>query len=97
MFSAILDGSLGADELDDLAAKLDGFSVSGQNLPKSSGRVGVTLTKSQKTSQLRRTITVRREKSGWKVVDIGGLGEIKFPRFSNRTPGTQGARERSGR
>jgi hypothetical protein len=93
IFSAILDGSLGADQLDDIANKLEGYTVSGQNLPKSTGRVKVTVSKNEKRVWTRRQVTVRREKAGWKVVDIGGEGEIRMPGVTNKTPGTQGARE----
>jgi len=77
MFKAILDKNLPDNELNDLAGKLDGFRVVSQNIPKSTGRLGVILGKQKGNDTLQRTITVRLEKSGWKVVDIGPEGVIE--------------------
>jgi len=77
LFTAILDGSLSDDTFDDLIEKLDGFRIVGNNAPKSSGRLGIILEKTEDGDRFRRTIDVRREKAGWKVVDIGGLADLK--------------------
>ena len=81
LFEAILNQDLATDSLEELARKLEGFRYSGHNQQKSSGKIGLTLTKQSGTSVLRRTITMRREKAGWKVVDIGGQGELDKPIF----------------
>ncbi|MDR3636257.1 MAG: hypothetical protein P4L84_20815 [Isosphaeraceae bacterium] len=78
IFEAILEESLSPDDLDELAKKLDGYQVSGSNDATSSGRLGITLHKSGAGgSFLQRTITVRKEKAGWKVVDISGEGKLE--------------------
>jgi hypothetical protein len=78
LFTAILDGSLAKDELDELAKKLDGYKIIDQNDPKSSGRQGIILSKPEKNgAQMIRTITTRHEKKGWKVVDISGAGKLE--------------------
>ena len=78
-------------DLDELAKKLAGFQLSGANVPKSSGSIGVTVTKAEGTSILRRTITMRHEKAGWKVLDIGGQAELEkpiiMPRMRGGVPG----------
>jgi len=79
LFQALLDKNLAEEDLAELAKKLEGFKISGMNTAKSTGRVGITVTKAEKNSILRRTITMRHEKAGWKVLDISGQGEIKSP------------------
>jgi hypothetical protein len=70
VFQAILDKSLPDNELSSIANNLDGFTVSGTNTPKSSGRIGVILQKTKENDRITRVVDVRREKAGWKVLDI---------------------------
>ena len=71
MFSKIIEVSLSESELDDLAKKLEGYQVTGENPPKSTGRVDVVIQKSEGNGGYsRRRITARREKKGWGVMDI---------------------------
>jgi len=77
LFQAILDKELSQEDLDGVAKMLEGFAITGMNAATSTAKVGLTITKVEGTSQLRRTITMRKEKAGWKVVDISGKGEIK--------------------
>lgn len=80
LFAAILEQSLSEDDISDLANKLEGFQIVGQNEPKSSGKLGIILGKPGKNGEsYRRVITVRHEKAGWKVVDISGQGTIEKP------------------
>jgi len=80
LFEAILEENLSGDDLDELAKKLEGFQVTGANEAKSSARLGIILHKSEGGGAfLQRTITVRREKAGWKVVDISGEGKLEKP------------------
>lgn len=77
LFKSILDESISQDELDDLAKKLDGYQIAGQNIPKSTSRLGIILQKADARGDMyQRTITVRREKDGWKVCEIGNEGRI---------------------
>lgn len=77
MFGRIIDSSISDSELDDLASKLDGYKVSGENQAKSTGRLGVTIRKPTDTGGwLSRTVTVRREKKGWGVLDISPITEF---------------------
>jgi hypothetical protein len=70
-FSKILDVSLSDSEMDDLAKKLDGYQITGENPPKSTGRVDVVIQKNgENGSYYRRRVTARREKKGWGVLDI---------------------------
>jgi len=86
LFASILDEVLTEDDLNDLANKLQGYTIIGNNSPKSTGQFTVILGKTgENGSMLRRTVRTRHEKAGWKVVDISGVGEIK--RMGIRRPG----------
>lgn len=77
LFSRIFDNSISDAELDNLASQLDGFRVAGFNQVHSTGRQGVTVRKpGEKGAWLQRTITVRKEKKGWGVLDISS--QTKF-------------------
>jgi hypothetical protein len=72
MFSKILEVTLSDSEIDDLAKKLEGYQVAGENPPKSTGRVDVVIQKSDGGGAYsRRRVTARHEKKGWGVLDIG--------------------------
>jgi len=71
LFGKIVDMSISDAEIDDLAKKLQGFRLSGENAPKSTGRLGIYIDKpTQEGSVLRVTLTVRKEKKGWGVMDM---------------------------
>ncbi|WP_165244697.1 hypothetical protein [Paludisphaera soli] len=83
LFARIIDESISETELDDLATKLDGYVDAGDNQVKSTGRLGVTIRKTlDDGGWLQRTVTVRKEKKGWGVLDISSPTEFKSP--SNR-------------
>jgi hypothetical protein len=85
IFEQISRQELDEEGLSQLAQKLDGFEVQGQNVPKSSNQIGVTLRKrGTGNSMLTRTIQVRKEKAGWKVLDIGGQSELDGPPMGRR-------------
>jgi hypothetical protein len=90
LFKKIFDLSLSDSELDQLAEALNGYTISGENPPKSTGRVEVILRKAGNNnnangtstgntngSYFLRKITVRHEKKGWGVLDIAGEMEFK--------------------
>ena len=78
LFASITDESISDEAVAELAKSLEGFQIMGANEAKSSGRLGIILSKTNsQNGQFRRTLTVRKEAKGWKVVDIGGLGEIE--------------------
>jgi hypothetical protein len=78
LFGKIVDMSISDAELDDLAKKLQGFQVAGENAVKSTGRLGIFIDKPTGDGGLLRfTLTVRKEKKGWGVVDIGHSTEFK--------------------
>lgn len=80
VLSAILEESLAAEDMDELAKKFEGMQVTGMNPPKSSGRVDVIIGKSEGGGDYAtRKITVRKEKAGWKVIDIAGQREFDAP------------------
>ena len=71
-FSKIIEVSLSDSELDDLAKKLEGYQVAGENPAKSTGRAEVVIQKSGSGgAYFRRKVTARKEKKGWGVLDIG--------------------------
>jgi hypothetical protein len=80
LFGRILDGSISDAELDDLATKLEGYKVAGENPPKSTGRLIVWADKTDKNgTRHRRDFTVRKEKKGWGVMDISTPMVFKAP------------------
>jgi len=71
LFGKIVDMSISDAEIDDLAKKLQGFYVAGENAVKSTGRQGIYIDKlTAEGSVLRVTMTVRKEKKGWGVMDM---------------------------
>jgi hypothetical protein len=84
-FRRILDGTLSDAELGKLASDLDGYRIMGVNQAKTSGRLGVILSKrgtgKSANSMFQIVITARREKKGWGVCDISARGEMKNPNF----------------
>ena len=72
-FTKILEISLSDSALDELAKKLEGYEVAYENPAKSTGKVDVVIQKSTGNgARSTRKVTVRREKKGWGVLDIGG-------------------------
>ncbi len=100
VFQAILEQSLAPEDLDELAKKFEGMKIAGQNQAKSTGRLGIIIAKSagnsgqQQGDIYTRTITVRKEKAGWKVVDISGQREFEKPIMIRGMPGMRGGRRR---
>jgi hypothetical protein len=90
LFQLILSQELAQEDLDELAKKLAGFQYAFYNQPKSSGVLGVVIRKPEGTSTMQRTITMRHEKAGWKVMDISGEGEIEKPIIMPRMRGGTG-------
>jgi hypothetical protein len=83
LFKKIFELSLSDSELDQLADALKGYTISGENPPKSTGRVEVILRKTGTAANnnaggyFLRKVTVRHEKKGWGVLDIAGEMEFK--------------------
>ena len=88
IFAAILEQSVSDEELDDMAKSLDGFKVTGMVPAKSTGSQGVLIGKMEGRDRLQRTVMVRREKEGWKVMDIGNTIDFK-PTGTYRRPGSK--------
>lgn len=87
VFAAILEQSVSDEELDDMVKSLEGYQVISILQAKSTGQVGVLIGRSDSNSQQQRTVQVRREKEGWKVMDFGGTIEQKqfsIRRFGRR-------------
>lgn len=77
VFAAILEQSLSDEELDDLAKSLEGFNVVMQLPAKSTGMIGIVIGKMDGRDVLRRTVKVRKEKDGWKVLDFEKMYDFK--------------------
>jgi hypothetical protein len=90
MFAKIVDSSISDSELDEVGKRLEGYQIAGENAVKSTGRLGIYIDKlAENGSVLRRTVTVRKEKKGWGVMDISPPTEFK--------PAGAPLRRRSGR
>jgi hypothetical protein len=77
IFAAIIDQSISDDELDEMSKALDGFRVMQQLPAKSTGRIEVVIAKMDGRDRQQRTIVTRKEKEGWKVLDVQSLVEFK--------------------
>jgi hypothetical protein len=78
IFKKIWDLALSDSEFDDLSKKMADYQVAGENPQQSTGRVGVIIQKPGKNGAFfRRLVTVRHEKKGWGVFDIGPETEFK--------------------
>jgi hypothetical protein len=83
LFQRIVDGSISEAQLNDLAENLDEYKISGEAAVTSTGRLGILVSKKTKTGKMQRKITVRKEKAGWKVLDISSIIEFKgFRRYT---------------
>jgi hypothetical protein len=87
LFAAIQGSSLADSQLSELAQTFDGMSYYDFNVVKSTGRVGIILSKMKDRTRQTRTLFVRLEKAGWKVVDFGPLREFKPPVMGRRPTG----------
>jgi hypothetical protein len=94
MFKRITDGTLSESELNSLATQLEGYRIMSENPTKSTGRVEVVLMKTQRNNNpnsgvmgggayYHLKVTVRKEKKGWGVCDIGAPTEFKNPTMFN--------------
>jgi hypothetical protein len=83
IFSEIIDGSISDDDLSEIAKAFEGFRVMTVLNAKSTGRIGVVVGKMTKGGgHLQRTIMARKEKEGWKIVDVEDLYNFKaMPNF----------------
>ncbi len=87
LFGKIVDMSISDSELDELASYFEGFQVKGENAAKSTGRLGIWVDKeADNGSVIRRTLTVRKEKKGWGVVDVSAPTEFKGMRTNQQRP-----------
>ena len=67
------------------------MKVAGENAAKSTGRLGIIIRKTQENGDtLSRTVTVRREKKGWGVMDMGDPTLYKSMQMQTRRRATGG-------
>ena len=85
IFAAILEQSISDEELDDMAKTLEGYQVMTVLPAKSTGQIGVVISKMEGRDNLQRTVQVRHEKEGWKVQDLGNAIDFK-PMGTYRNP-----------
>jgi hypothetical protein len=77
-FQAIREMSLTPEEFDMIAENMDGFKIARMSRPTEAGVLSFILQKEGEFgSTLLRTIDVRKERSGWKVLDVSGVSENK--------------------
>ncbi len=91
VFASIVDQSISDDELADMAKTLEGYQVVTQLPAKSTGRIGVVIGRATNRDTLQRTVTVRKEREGWKVMDIAEALDFQPNRAA---PGARGGRRR---
>jgi hypothetical protein len=87
-FKAIREENLPAEELDELAAAFDGMQITGENVARSEGRRGIIVGRVKENRLYTRTLTMRKEKDGWKVSDVSNeRSEIIGIRQSSKKKG----------
>jgi hypothetical protein len=97
-FKKIFDLALSDSELDDIAKKLEGYQIAGENPQVSTGRIDVILRKAgQNGAYFQRKVTVRHEKKGWGVLDISGPSEFRSMRPRPLNRGGTGSGKSGGR
>jgi len=90
----IQDLSLTDPEMDELAKKLEGYTIAGENPARSTGRADVIIRKSgENGAYTLRKVTVRKEKKGWGVLDIAGPQVFK-PQGGMGRPGATRGKQR---
>jgi hypothetical protein len=78
LFGKITDGNISDAEFEDVARKLEGYVVAGENAVHSTGKLGIVIVRPTKEGgYLTRVVTVRKEKKGWGVMDIGNPTEFR--------------------
>ena len=77
IFAAIVEQSISDDELEEMSQAMGGYQIMGVLDAKSTGRIGVVVAKQSGRDMLRRTIMTRKEKDGWKVLDIEDMYDFK--------------------
>ncbi len=93
LFGKLVDMSISDSELDDMAKTLDGYKVAGENAAKSTKSLGVIIRKTQENGDfLSRTVTVRKEKKGWGVLDMSEAHLFKSMRMQPVRRNTTGGR-----
>jgi hypothetical protein len=78
LFRLILAQKLSQEDLDDLASKLSGYQITGTGGP-AMNTIKIVVTKPAENGVIRRNLTMRHEKAGWKVQDISGEGLVAEP------------------
>jgi hypothetical protein len=87
LFGRIIDMSISDAELDDLSKKFEGFRVAGENAAKTTATLGVYVDRQTEHGDLQRiTLTVRKEKKGWGVMDFGSPTLFKAMSGNQRRP-----------
>jgi hypothetical protein len=69
--------SLAQEDLDKLIRTFEGMKVVNNNQRKSTAMVGVTVGKTEENNYYTRTLYLRHEKDGWKVLDFSSLHNQK--------------------
>jgi hypothetical protein len=94
MFRDLKSESLAQEDFDELARAFDGMKVVGMNQRKSTASVGVIVGKQEENAYMTRTLLMRKEKDGWKVMDYGRLRVQKTPNLNRKKQGGGGSNGR---
>ncbi len=70
IFQAILDKELADEKMEHLADQFEGYRVTNVIVGKSTGRANVIIGKMTSNDRIEKTVVVRKEKAGWKVMDF---------------------------
>ncbi|WP_435016786.1 hypothetical protein TA3x_004362 [Tundrisphaera sp. TA3] len=84
IFLSISDVSISDEELDEMAKAFEGYKPVQQMPAVSSGRIDIVLGNNTGPDYRQRKVTMRKEKEGWKLLDIGKIFEFKRPKMPSR-------------
>ncbi|MFO0956345.1 MAG: hypothetical protein U0800_02630 [Isosphaeraceae bacterium] len=90
LFEAMLDKNLTEDAISDLARSYEGMSVINYSALSETGKVSVRVGKQNGREVIERSLIVRKEKAGWKVLDFDKFREyvpMGTPGKTNTRPG----------
>ncbi|MEO6807587.1 MAG: hypothetical protein ABI353_00545 [Isosphaeraceae bacterium] len=77
VFEQILDSSLPPETIQELADAFEGYKIVRQGAVEGTGHQNVILMKNAGKDNLQRSLTLRKEKAGWKVSDFSGVRKFE--------------------
>ena len=88
IFAGLLAKTSDPKDLDMLSREFADFQIAGMGNRVGSGSVKIAVGKEDEKGMVKRILTLRKEKDGWKVQDYGGRLVTKYPQMGTGMPGS---------